>query len=628
MSLMTMNWLRNYAHLHRMSSYMDKLTAMYEANNPYYLLEWLFFPAHREAMDAINFNRSPGMVRDSYLPFLDVFLKQQITHLAFTAFEHQRSHELMLQTAMQDLKAYHGVEKWKQAVQAWAQQLDIVWEKQAECERDIAAVKKKHQQQYESKILQLKLDLPAQSDVLEEQLLDAKAVYEQRVKEAINKLVFQDYEAWPLIAYIHVQQIDGTPEQLRWLANICLQDDEHMVITQFREHQFAELMRLLQQDDMLMKRFMQWIPAYASKTLMTAEHVNIDERQQDWLAWLIYLHEAGTKDETTAKLWDVTYAIEGISEAMMQGQQVPRYLHTLVELALKQNRRIKWLREAVVLRYWPVFFTAFRQQTYDFAQTSWLLCLDPESIEARFIRSYKQAGEGDAFDLSFVKERISQIFIDAVRLGIPLQMMAPLLKHLTIHHIDFIYAYIHNMKQADDFLPLLHMEDVWLQRIFAGHGIRATEARRAVLPIVLTWFDEQFNAESDELIWAKIRLIYQSHKAEVLKAWVTRQVEQNDAWPKEAAARLANWLHIRWLAPLDNEEETHEQITHWIAQHSEWVQFEREGQFEQQKGMTYTIVRPGYIDSETGQLLARVTIRAELTDPTLIASVLDDLKDL
>lgn len=628
MSSITQNWLRHYAHLHKMSSYHDKLQAVYEQRNPYYLLEWLFFPPSSELLTAIDFNRSPGMVRNSYIPFADVMFNQIIIGLAFAAYDNRRSHELKLQTAVYDLQQHHGIQLWKQAVQAWEQQLQTVWQKWDECQTDIQALEAKLEKQYREKVKQLKEEVAEHSEPLADLLLEAKAVYEQRKKEGIDEIIHQRYKPWPLIAYIHVNQIEEAAQQLRWLGGQCLIDTEPVMVSMLRQKQYDVLLQNISADQQLYKRFIQWIPAYASKTLMTAEHVNTDERQHIWLAWLTYLLEAQKQDDTHLDIWDVTYDIDGISESMMSQHDVPPYLHQLVTLAIQRDHhRIKWLREAIVLRYWTICFQAFNREEYEFEQLSWILCLDPDSIEARFIRSYKQAQQNDHRHMAFMKERLSQIFIDTLRRGIRVEMMIPLLQHLTVHHIDFIYTYIHNMKDTQDFVPLLQMEDAWLQRIFAGKGQRAAIARRAVMPLFFAWFEQHAHDADQRLLnrWGKI---FYDDKGECLQQWLASLEQTGSGWQEADAKVMAACLDIEWLAPLSDEQATHEQVVDWLANHSDWVRFERDGVPDLAEGMLYTIVKPGYIDRRTGQLLARVVIRAQLKDPQMIANVLDELKDL
>lgn len=626
MTHMTTTWLVKYANVNKMSSYNDKLASLLDEKNPYYILEWLLFSLSDDEHERIKFSRSPSMLKSHYIDFSEVFFTQIVYHMAFKAYSSSRHDLLILRTAISDLRALYGNKAWNEAVRDWDASLQQTWEKLKQFRHELKLEQERLMKKYDAKVAEIKSQFPDHSEEQNMQLYDARQLHEQRMKDVPQQLLMEDFKAWPLVAYIHYSQIDNPEEQLSWLKDEFMSTDEHILHTYIKTNDFAQLLAHIDQDAMLKKQFMRWYPVYASHTIMNSEHVDTGPRQAWWLNLLDYMSKQHMTDEN--ELWEVTYDIAGIHSTMMSNGVIPDYLHHLIDIALRKNRRITWLKEAVILRYMDVFIHSFVQIDYNFAQLNWVLCLDPSSLEERLLRALRRqkgAAVGHV-DTAFIIERLSDIYIDAIRKGLDPNKMIPMFRHLTIHHIDFMYGYIHNIKEAEEFFPLLQMEPPLMQRIFGGKGIRATEARKSLQPVYLAWLKRMEQTNENVARLRRWSHIFYTEKAQLVQQWLDQYEPRQ--WPKEQAKLFADCLQIEWIGMPSDARQEQLQVKQWLVEQSDWMRFETDVHFANEAGVTYTIIRPGFRDVLSFQLLARAVVRAELTDRGQIATILDDLKDL
>jgi len=87
-------------------------------------------------------------------------------------------------------------------------------------------------------------------------------------------------------------------------------------------------------------------------------------------------------------------------------------------------------------------------------------------------------------------------------------------------------------------------------------------------------------------------------------------------------------LRFRWIGTSGEAAKQDRSVREWLRRHSGWVQFETDAFHAADRGVVYTIVKPGAVDAETGEVLARVVVRAEWTDRSEIERLLSDLKQL
>lgn len=627
---MTSSWLRKYANVNKHASYQDKLDSLYNEKNPYYLLEWIIFPIPNEESDMIRFSRSPSMNKNSYLDFTEVFFDQITYDIAFRTYSFIHSDEWLLNTAIQDLQHFYGKDVWEKAVLSWFEDIQIMWTKVEMFEQQLKQEQDLISKRYHDQIKEIKEIYAEDSEEEKFQLLNARDLHEQRLTDAPRKLLKKKYKSWPLVAYLHFNNHYQPMSQLEWLKARLLNAEEHVLFKYIEDEEFASMLQLIRKDESLGKQFKEWFPAYASKTLMNVEYVNCKNRQSKWVGMLQYLNEHQIKDNTAMDLCEITFELLGIDEVMMKDSSVPPYFNYLISIVLTNSEQRRWLRENVILRHWAVFIRSFAEESYDYEALSWVLCMDPESLEQKLIRGLQQSQDRSLnhADLSFIIERVSQIFTDAIRSGMDTDLMVPLFKYLTIHHIDFLYTYIQRIKQAEQFYPILSMETSLIQRIFGGKGVRAHTARKGLQPIFIVWLEQMNDSDIDKIRFERWSEIYLKDKGDLLQQWLD-QIEKNKiTWPHKKADLLAEMLQIEWLGRPDSAEKEHEKVKAWLIHHSDWIKFDLDSQTVHREGVKYRILRPGYKDLLTDQILARVKVRAEVTDPKEISSLLDDLKNL
>jgi hypothetical protein len=165
--------------------------------------------------------------------------------------------------------------------------------------------------------------------------------------------------------------------------------------------------------------------------------------------------------------------------------------------------------------------------------------------------------------------------------------------------------------------------------MFRGNQPRAKSGRKVLAQLLNQKLDlNQYQVISPELLrWFGVML--QEDKSDVITRWLERV--SSSEWPYLIAKLLAEELQIQWIGAPErkqSDEDLHEQVKEWLAQHSDWVVFESESRGVNMDKLRYRVLRPGAMDSQTDEVLARALVRAELNDPTEISGLLDDLMNL
>ncbi len=634
---MTSSWLQKYANVNKAASYQDKLSNLYAEKNIYYLLEWLIFPITEEAADEIRFGRSPSMIKNSYLDFTEVFFNQICFDLVFKASDEIEDWSLI--TAIDDLQSYYGVVNWTKAVENWNASMEEMGSKYELFVIELQKERNKLKIKYKEQVKEIKETIDEGSEEQKMQLQNARDFFEQKDEEAPRKLISKKYQAWGLVAYIHFSQCLQPMERLKKIKRRLQQQRKPNLlenILKMNEHSFEAYRNIvndINESEALEERFTTWVCAYASKTLMTIQHVDVEKRQFWWLGLLKYLSELNVENdkaydkvtELKSRLWKLTFKLNGIDEAIMREAVIPSYFHNLVHSAILDIEQRRWLREVVILRYWEVFIQAFVSEEYDEQRLSWVLCLDPESLEKRLIRGLQQAREAKSIDLTFMVERMSQIFKDAVRGGLRSDLMTALFKYLTIHQIDFMYSYIQKIKSPDELFPFLQLDLPLLQRLFSGHGVRAGAARRVLIPLYIDWLSSMGHSEGELFLLKQWSYIFHSNKSEIIVKWL-EHYDSRKGWNETQADHIEEFLEIKWLGRPEEADLDHEKVKKWLIHHSDWITFDED--IRSTDGVKYRIIRPGFKDVHTDKVLSRVIVRTEISDANEISSFLDDLKNI
>lgn len=635
---MTLSWLQKYANVNKAASYQDKLNSLYSEKNAYYLLEWLVFPIAEEEAEGIRFRRSPSMIKNSYLDFTDIFFNQICYDLVFKASDELE--DWLLISAIDDLQSYYGLVKWTKAVEIWHARMEEMGSKYELFVIELQKERNKLRVKYKEQVKEIKETIDEGTEEQKLQLQNARDFYEQKDEEVPRKLMAKKYQARGLVSYIHFSQCPQPMERLKkikqrlleqrkptMLENISKMNDHSISADKTFSNEIIENYRNIVKDIKenldLEEQFATWLCAYASKTLMTIKLVEVEKRQLWWLGLLKYLAEQD--NENVLRLWTLTFKLSGIDEIMMRDAVIPNYFHNLVHSAIHDFEQRRWLREVVILRYWDVFIQAFVNEKYDIRMLSWVLCLDPESLEKRLIRGVQQFKEAKSIDLSFMVERMSRIFTNALRGGLRSDLMIGLFKYLTIHQIDFMYSYIQKIKSPDELFPILHLELPLLQRIFSGHGVRTQSVRRVLIPLYIDFLSSMGQSEAELFMLKQWSSIYHSHKSEIIVKWL-EDYDTHKGWNKTHADQLEKFLEIKWLGCPEEADLDHEKVKQWLIHHSDWITFDQD--IQSTDGVKYRIIRPGFKDAHTDKILSRMVVRAEISDAKEISSFLDDLKNI
>jgi hypothetical protein len=617
---MTSSWLRKYANLYKQASYQDKLDAVFLEKNPYYLIEWLLFDPAVEEAEAIRFQRSPSMVKNSYIDFDRVFFGEIVYETALRACSQVRIEELLVFTAIRDLREYYGETAWQEAVRRLDENIHFMMEQYGaftqQLEQELLAVTRK----YETQLQEINEQYDEDSEDKKLQVLNAWELFEQRKNDTPRKLLQKHYLQWPLVSFIHYNRREWA-ELWNLLKGRLLQPQDIQFLSYVDDDHHQELFNLITGDAEERKLFKQWFSSYASKTLMTVEYADIESRQEKWIKFLVYMDSIQGNDKQVIRdILAVTFDLRGVDEVMMRESVIPPYLHRLVALALDMPDYRRWLREVIVLRYWPIFLQRFVEPSYRYEELSWVLCLDPENLEQKLIRNQ--------IDLPFIIDRCCQIFSDGIRAGMQVEMMVPLFQYLTVHHIDFMHSYIQKIHHAEELIPLLHMDESYLQRIFGGKGVRAVSSRRRVHPIFLAWISRTDASSTQFTHLKQLSTLLIADKSELLQQWLNPVLAADKGWPEQQAGRIADLLQFEWLGQPGSSDAEHGLVEAWLEEHSDWIKFELDAEASRRQGVKYRIIRPGSRDLNTGRILGRVLVRSEWTDAAEISSFLDDLKNI
>lgn len=682
-------WLSQQFHTMKQASYHDKLLAVYAEKNPFYLLEWLVFPPAGAELDEWSYLRSPSMTAHGVLPFSQVFFWQIVYEVCLSEQTGGDIRIPLIARAIRDLRQVYGASQWDAAAQGCAvtlrEQLATFQTFLAELDADRTALRLEFDRTSdEYKRLAEEAHTPEEAQSFEDQLSDAARRYRQKHDEAPGKRL-KGYDSTPVVAFLYYK---NWPDPARLIAGLTnrIADGEAAL-----EHEFlfaeealagrtalcADWLERLAGDVRRTERFARWYAACADKTLFNRGIGDTAERRLNWLRFLEFLASPEPRgcllaaDEAaqaegiqqadgsmktdpqqgvppdsfkTAEhpLFEAFFNIAGMDEEFIRLAEeqaaVPACLHRLTLLSLGRPELRKRLRERIILRSWPVFSSAFAAENYDFNQLSWVLCLDPPSLEERLLRRKPDSSKGPAPALAplFVIERICEVFADALRLGLDEETVVPLFQYLSVHDREFMARYVLRIRDFTDLAPVLRMRDLYLFNLFAGSGGLVAAARGRLQQLLLGALSDReqrkrFVSELDTLTQ-----IVEPFKRDIALAWLEQYDQSGDRLKgnrearnaaAEQAAELSQRFRLEWLGLDADKDAQQRMVKHWLEEHSDRLQFETDLPAAE-AGIRYTILRPGVIDCNTGETIARVRVRAEMADRQQIFDLLDDLKNL
>ncbi|HEY0828973.1 MAG TPA: hypothetical protein VGE40_12820 [Bacilli bacterium] len=624
------NWLMHYFNQNKNASYQDKLTKLLLEKNPFYLIEWLLFPMPDEILGDLNFPRSPGMYKNSYIPFSDVFFQQLLYDLVFGDWSVEEHRALLFKTAMVDLELFYKQDVIKDALHHWIEGIKESVKQyrqfQAIVDKDQEALLMKYKEQIQE--IDNRLDMED-----EEKELKHKAVRDDYLQKKLNipgQVLQKKFTDSPFVAYIHHKQWPHPEDRVQLFTGHLMDLDGVSYIHYLKQTNFHAVYVELLTDTNKRSHFINWFIAYASKNNFTRGVINVEPRQSWWADLLIYLTRTHDNETQLDVVYGAVFDIQGYEAEMIRGESIPAYLYKLVPLALADVERGRWLREIVILRNWDPFINAFSQPVYDYEALSWILCLDPVSLEQRLLRIVK-TNKHEAItpmDPIFIIDRCCTIFADGIKAGINAQVMIPIFHYLAIHNKDILYQYIFRIKSFGELKLLLQMEAPYLHKLFSGESVRAKTARVQIQPLFLGFLHKATGTEEEMDFLKKLGSLLLSNKAQLISSWLDEQAPNRLKWPIREAALLAEILEIDWLGADLKEEGQHAAVEQWLIRHSDWIMFDIDAQQRNKSSVQYRILRPGFQDLASGNVLARILVRAEWMDQEEIGSFLDDLRNL
>lgn len=626
----TYDWLRKFTNLYRNASYADKLAQLRAEKNAYYLLEWLLFPPSSTIVEELRYPRSPGMWKNSYVSFHEVFFQQLLFEIAFAAMT-DADEEPLLDSAIFDMKLHYRSGIWEQAVEAFGRRMGDSVEKHGLFAQQLRKDYDKLDNECKEQIRQIDIEYASDEEQQRERKRAAFESFERKKEDTPRNLLAKPYAEWPFVAFIHMKQWDRPELRVQDLVDrlrAAAGPSYDVAIRQERYEKLREDILPLPQER---KRFMRWLTAYASKTNMTRGTIDPEPRQ------MVLAKLLGDRDafngfpEARNELLAIVYETIGFEDFIVAGDELPAYFPELVRWSLSDGKRRRWLQDKIILRHWSVFADLFAQPKYSFDSLSWVLCLDPISIEQRLLRLDRSASERSGrFDRASIMERCCDIFTDGIKAGLPNSLMVPIFAYLTAHGKDTVYAYIYKIKQPAELAPLLELDMPSASSLFGGDGVRAQSARQAIGDVFLQWSGTASGEDRDRFL--RLGKLLAEEKEQLAVRWLDRLSADGEPlrWPAAQASLLAEALGVRFIGTPDSQRDDDALVRDWLGRHSERIKFETDaaGALSSAQSVKYRIIRPGALDEWSGQVIARMIVRAEISDKKQIVDLLDDLRSI
>lgn len=624
------NWLQHYFNHNKNASYQDKLSNLLLEKNPFYLIEWLLFPIPDEVLGEINFPRSPGMFKNSYIPFADVFFQQLLYELMFGDWALEEHKALLFKTAMVDLEVLYNENKLNGVLNKWIQWLEESIKQYRQFQSNVTKDQEVLLMKYNEQIKEIDNQLDMED---EDKELKHKSIRDDYLQKKLNvpgQVLQKKFFDWPFVAFIHYKQWQHPEARVQLFIDQIIDWSKIPYLNYLNQTNFHTVYVEILSDTKKRSYFINWFIAYASRNNFTRNVINVASRQRWWAELLIYLTKIHEKETQLDDVYGAVFQLQGYEAEMIREGFNPAYLYKLVPLALADTENGRWLREIVILRNWDQFMSAFIQPDYAYEALSWILCLDPVSLEQRLLRTGKTNKQEaiTAMDPIFIIDRCCNIFADALKAGINAQVMIPIFHYLAMHNKDILYQYIFRIKSFDELKLLLQMDYSYLQKLFSGESIRAKTARNEIQPLFLQWLYKATAVEEEMNLLKKLGSLLLYNKALLVSSWLDEHAVKHPKWPSQEAALLAEILEIEWLGANLKDDHQHSAVEQWLIPHSDWIMFDIDAQQKNKSSIQYRILRPGFRDLTSGNILARILVRSEWTDQTEIGSFLDDLKNI
>ncbi|HZG55469.1 OmpH family outer membrane protein [Paenibacillus sp.] len=635
MTRATARWIRTLVNAHKQSSFQDKIAAMRAEPNPYYLLEWLVVP-EADGDDAFwsawEGERTPGAERGS-LVGIEACFREQLPVELLVGAPIAEEDAALLATAFADLAASYGAERWAAGVRGLAERLEGAVDRYGAYVDALREETAKLQRELEAQLEALKAEAAEYEEGdfdLEAERRAAQAKAERKKQDLPAKTLHRLFPQDALVSVLATGGLAKPAERARAAAERLLGASAHPA---------RDWAAALDRGDGDALRdgagearesvASAWLAAYMSRSELTRAWLPIEERQRAALRWIAAADRAGP--------WlDAAFRATGWEGRLAEPEFAGKPLYRFVWHALNDEERRKRLREELILQHWAVFAERFHAGGGDgtaaastagddgaFEGNAWVFLLDPENVQQRLLRGRKENAE------SFIRT-LCQLYAEGIRRGLDVRIVVSLYAYLAKHDREAFYSFVHGAKSIDAALPLMELPPAELAQLFRGDGVRQQAARKHLLQLFFAYLESEpaaGTASSEPM--QRFASILSADKRAAVVGWLHRHERDWREWVGAAQERaFTKLLRFRWLGTAAEPTEQHRTVQQWLQRHSDWVQFETDAPNVEGEGVTYAILRPGAIDADTGEVLARATVRAEWSDRTQIGRLLDDLKSL
>jgi hypothetical protein len=637
----TESWLRRFIHAYKNASFMDKMSAVRQAANPYYLLEWIVAESGDHEGDRTFWlqwegERTPGADAGVLTDVENLFHYELPYELCFgEPLDNYRI--VMIHTAFLDLSKFYGAERWQAGCERLRDEIVRTLENYKAYQADVATELDKLHQEWMAAKQEVEAeaqDWESEED-LENELKVLELKFERRKKDAPAKVLQRVYNDERLLRYIVHRNRNRPQERLRAFAKALT---EPAGIAAEWSRRFSGTDGVRETADWYVsdfeptKVFVGWLSAFISKSELTRGAFDLSSRQQFALQLLSELNKVSP--ERTDTIIEAVFRAQGIEEAISLRLDDSELIHLLVWASLTDAARRKKLREGVILTSWGTFVSLFAMHSSesDFERLSWVLCLDPESLQQRLLRGLSAEADGSSLSVEEIVRKCCALFAEGIRRGADPGLIVSLYAYLAKHDKEAFYSFVHGTKSLSEALPMFEAPQHTIAPLFRGEGVRQASARRHLLQLLYQWIEsrERIRGERSEEQLCKLAAAVSYDKRAAVLGWLQRHDRD---WRQYLGTEgekysLMRLLKFRWLGTKGSVSEQQAAVEEWLRRHSDWVQFESDTPLTPSSGMQYRIVKPGAIDAETGELLARVLVRMEWADREQVRSLLDDLRSL
>jgi hypothetical protein len=638
-SRFTTRWLNTFMNAHKHSSFQDKMMTLRNEPNPYYLLEWLVIEQLEDDSDMLFWDRftnerTPSKELGTLLawePCIRNWLLLELC-LGIQLDEEQRTY-LVLSFA--DLQEHYGLQRWQQGIITLKQRIELTLVQddifRGECSHEIQML----DQQYQHEWKQIQQDYSENEEdgidlATEKRKLVMK--YERRKQEMPKKIIKKHFPENHLLYYLVISNSPYAQQRLKHLMNI-LDSFELSLPIQWRQLAMQNNMTRLtaewSQHDLCKPEWSSWFHAWMSRSDLTRSAIDVEERQRQGLRWMSEMITYSPSDDQLQWWFEQAFRAKGWEERLVEAEFNRELLHQFVWFARSNPERCRRIREEVLLKHWPLFISRLvADEEHKFEEVSWVLMLESENIQHRLLRY-----ESMIWTTEQVIRKLCQIFSEAIRRGLNEALLVSLFAYLAKHDKEAFYTFVHGMKSLNEILLLMDLPSAMLIQLFRGDGIRQEAARKQLLNHFYTYIESGLTESVEDYHkerLKKLSAILSYDKRAAVNGWLHRHEHHWRQWLQrgEGEYSFTRLLQFRWIGTTGEPLEQHKTVHEWLQRHSDWVQFETDFSQSREGNYQYRIVKPGAIDAETGELLCRMTVRAEWTNIEAAKQWLDDLRSL